>query len=149
MSTVRTLSHLTIHKKRQPRCSFKKATRLSFRFWRQDPWLSDPAFQRVWLFQKRLSITTSKHTLCTNHNERQYLFFGLCLEIIYKISVIHVKDIHRQSKHSSQVTLKNATSGEQKTEEECITIIQYKTKHRHANQLFVRGDNVVSVVLLD
>jgi small nuclear ribonucleoprotein (snRNP)-like protein len=55
-------------------------------------------------------------------------------------------DTEEQSKHSSQVTLK---TGEQKTEEECITIIQYKTKHRHANQLFVRGDNVVSVVLLD
>jgi small nuclear ribonucleoprotein (snRNP)-like protein len=58
-------------------------------------------------------------------------------------------DTEEQSKHSSQVTLKTATTGEQKTEEECITIIQYKTKHRHANQLFVRGDNVVSVVLLD
>ena len=45
---------LTI-KKRQPSCSLKEAARLSFGFQKQHPWLSDPVFQRVWLFRKCLS----------------------------------------------------------------------------------------------
>ncbi|XP_063446466.1 U7 snRNA-associated Sm-like protein LSm11 [Mytilus trossulus] len=68
-----------------------------------------------------------------------------------EISSIEPTNTQQISESSSKVKTTSSASKYAmcSQEKDYTTEIEYITKHRHINQLFVRGDNVVSVALLD
>ncbi|XP_052070583.1 U7 snRNA-associated Sm-like protein LSm11 [Mytilus californianus] len=68
-----------------------------------------------------------------------------------EISSTEANNTQQISENNTQVkaTLSDSKPAMCSQEKDYITEIEYITKHRHINQLFVRGDNVVSVALLD